>query len=198
MDHHAMECWKNHCSFYFRQDLSDCRVLLSQNPQNPHVDMLLFPPGAAYPFYKLCTMGASDYRLPFSRPHEFIMFLAREEDLSCDQTLMWYRDVLLTVALYPARNHFAVGFGHSIVWGAQPGTDMCSAYLDLPYPIEGPGFFNCRLGPLRKTACLQVTLLTDSETQELIRQGPGKFCDFLYPPEGKPHFLCQRYRSPLF
>ena len=95
-------------------------------------------------------------------------------------------------------NHMALTWGHSIVWGRQPETDMVGAYLDLPYPIEGSGFSVCTLGPLKKAQCLQVTLLTEEEIQKLIRLGPEKFCDFLYPQKGKPHFFSQRYRSEIF
>ena len=197
MQSSAMDRWASHCGKYFRQDpQTEALVLHPQNSRKPHIDMLLFCPNEIYPFYKLCTMGASDYKLPltFCCRNEFILFLAPEEK----KNLPWFTDVLLSVALYPIENHMALTFGHSILWGRQPETDMQGAYLDLPYPIEGPGFFTCSLGALRKTQCLQVTLLTEAETRELRRLGPEKFCEFLYPPEGRPHFLSQRYRTEQF
>ena len=195
----AMDRWTRHCGLYFHQDPeTECMVLHPENSRKPHIDMLLFRPNELYPFYKLCTMGASDYKLPmtFCCRNEWIMFLSPEENLK--NNLSWFSDVLLSVALYPMENHMALTWGHSIVWGRQPETDMVGAYLDLPYPIEGSGFSVCTLGPLKKAQCLQVTLLTEEEIQKLIRLGPEKFCDFLYPQKGKPHFFSQRYRSEIF
>lgn len=175
MQSSAMDRWTNHCGFYFKQDpRTESMVLHPENPRIPHIDMLLFKPRKFYPFYKLCTMGASGYKLPltFCQRNEFVMFLSPEEDLK--KNLPWYSDVLLSFALYPMENHMALSWGHSILWGRQPDTDMQGAYLDLPYPIEGSGFFSCSLGPFRKTQCLQVTLLTEEETQKLISLGASE------------------------
>ena len=193
----AMDRWACHCGRYFHQDpQTEAVVLHPKNIRKPHIDLLLFSPNTVYPFYKLCTMGASDYKLPltFCCRNEFILFLSQEER----ENLPWFTDVLLSAALYPVENHISLTYGHSIIWGSQPGTDMHGAYLDLPYPIEGSGFFSCSLSPLRKTRCLQVTLLTETEIRNLIRLGPEKFGEFLYPPEGRPHFLSQRYRTEAF
>ena len=196
----AMDRWAEHCGFYFKQDPKDCIVLHPRNRQKFHIDLLLWKPTEEYPFYKLCTMGASDYKLPLTlcRRNEFVMFIPREENLQDPETLSWYSDVLLSVADYPAQNHLALTFGHSIIWGQQPGTDMFAAYLELPYPIDSPGFLRCRLGFLEETDCLQVVLLTRQETESLLKAGPQKLCDFLYPDHGKAHFLCERYRSNAF
>ena len=196
-----MDRWAAHCSRCFHaDDEKDCIVFHPRNHRKLHIDMLLFPPNKAYPFYKLCTMGASDYKLPLTLCHrnEFVMFLSEQEALSQQQTLEFFCDVLLTVALYPAENHFTLNFGHSIVWGKQAGTDMEAAFLDLPYPIQDPGFAKCRLSPVKETRCLQVTLLTREETEQMRTLGPEKFYDFLYPSQGKAHFLSQRFRDSLF
>lgn len=196
-----MDRWAAHCGRCFlAAPEKDCIVLHPRNPRQLHIDMLLFPPNDTYPFYKLCTMGASDYKLPLTlcQRNEFVMFLSDQEDLQQPETLGFFCDVLLSVALYPAENHFTLRFGHSIVWGEQKGTDMHSAFLDLPYPIADPGFKRCRLSMLKETHCLQVTLLTREETERMRSLGPEKFYDFLYPAEGAPHFLCQRFRDSRF
>lgn len=196
-----MDRWTDHCGYFFQQDpAAECIVLHPSNRLNPHIDFLLFRPNSVYPYWKLCTMGASDYKLPLTLCHrnEFIMFIHREEDLENRKILSWYCDVLLSVALYPAENRIAVTFGHSIVWGEKSGTDMWCAYLDFPYPIPQPGFFRCRLGPVKETNCLQVILLTKRETEQLMQKGPEGFYDVLCPGNAPAHFLCERYRSPRF
>ena len=198
MRKHEMDRWADHCGYYFGQDpQTECMVLHPVNHRAFHIDLLLFPPCPALPFWKLCTMGASDYKLPltFCPRNEFFLFIPESEDLKDQASAMWYCDVLLTTALYPWENHMALSCGHSIVWGTQPGTNMVSAYLDLPFPIPGSGFFRCKLGPVKAINCLQVTLLTRRETDYLVRVGPDAFTDFLYPEKGMPHFLSQRFRK---
>lgn len=195
-----MNRYTAHLSRYFQQEEGDCIVLHPRNHRKIHIDMLLFKPSRELPFWKLSTMGAGDYKLPLtsSQRNEFLMFLPEDTDLSQAETLTWFCDVLLTVALYPMENHIAVRFGHSIVWGEQPGTDMVCACLQLPSPVSDPGFFKCRLGPFKQVSCLQVVLLTRQETEVLQKLGPEKFLDVLYPAEGPGHFLCEKYRSHRF
>lgn len=195
-----MDRFTAHLSRCFRQEDQDCIVLHPRGPQKPHIDMLLYRPSEGYPFWKLSTMGASDYKLPltFCQRNEFVMFIHKDADLDNRDTLTWYCDVLLSVALYPAANHLALGFGHSIVWGSQSGTDMTCAYLEQPFPISDPRFSRCRLSFFRQTRCLQVVLLTQEEMNNLFHLGPEKFRDFLAGATAPSHFLSERYRSNRF
>ena len=88
--------------------------------------MLLFRPSASLPFWKLCTMGVSDCRLPLTccSRSEFILFLP--EEISGRELLSWYCDVLLSAALYPVKNRLALSPGHSILWGQQPAAEFFS------------------------------------------------------------------------
>lgn len=192
-----MDRWARHCNHRFGEN---CIVLHPKNSREPHIDMLLYPADEEYPFWKLITMGASDYKLPMTlcARNEFMMFIDKNVDLHDRETLTWYCDVLLSVALYPVENRMAVTFGHSIVWGKKEGTDMVCAYLELPYPVEDVNFLKCRLGPIKEAMALQVILLTEAEMQQLLRMGPEGFYDFLYPEGADGHFLCERYRSECF
>ena len=196
----AMDRWAEHCCHYFEQPSADCTVLHPTNHRKLHIDMLLFPPNEIYPFWKLATMGASDYKLPltFCRRNEFVMFISEDRDLRERETLTWYCDVLLSIALYPAENHIVMTAGHSIIWGRQEGTDMFGAFLSLPFAVKDTGFHRCSLGFSRETFCLQATLLTEEECKCLVSIGTQEFFHFLQPQGQPAHFLSQRYRSQTF
>lgn len=51
-----------HCDTYFEQE--DCMVLHPIVDDGLHIDVLLYKPNEKYPFWKLVTMGASDYKMP--------------------------------------------------------------------------------------------------------------------------------------
>ena len=50
----------NHFDYYFEQE--EPKVYHNDN-MYPHIDILRYKPTLKYPFYKLVTMGASDYKL---------------------------------------------------------------------------------------------------------------------------------------
>ena len=51
---------------------------------------------------------------------------------------------------------------------------------------------------IKTTVCLQVVLLTREEINRLVEIGPEAFSYYLYPDEGKSHFLSQRKRTEEF
>ena len=57
-----MEKLIKHCDTYFAQD--DCIVLHPIADNGLHIDVLLYKPNDKYNFWKLVTMGASDYKMP--------------------------------------------------------------------------------------------------------------------------------------
>ena len=64
MNQKEMDKLTKHFDTYFHQ--SDCTVL---HPivMEPHIDALLYKPNDAFPFWKLVTMGASDYKMPLTQ-----------------------------------------------------------------------------------------------------------------------------------
>ena len=196
MDARGKKCWKEHCAHAFSQDLqSQCTLLQSVTRRRLSVDFLLFSPHGPYPCYKLCTMGASDYKLPLTlcRRNEFFMLIPGEEPLEQGDLLSWYCDVLLSIALYPMENHMAVTAFHSILWGKQPGTDMHGAFLIPPVCLQDPSLSACRLGPLRETDWLQAVLLTEAEISVLLQNGPEGLYDFLRQNPSSADFLSRRF-----
>lgn len=190
---------------------SDSLVLHSMNKPDPlHIDVLLYPPNQKYAFWKLVTMGASDYRMPpakptFSRYNEYIMLVDADEDLNDRETALWYYRKLMMVANYPAQTKTHITYGHSLEWEPEevfPGQteqdEMIGAFLELPGVIENNGILYCKLGIFKKVACLQVVLLNRAEVDTLLKIGGQQFSEYLCPEEGRPHFLSERRRSEKF
>ena len=201
-----------HFDAYFGQ--TDSLVLHpTEDPDPLHIDVLLYPPNAKYPFWKMATMGASDFNMPpaphtLSRYNEYMMFMDKSEDFEDRETVGWYYNKLMMVAHYPVLEGIHVTYGHSFEWGLQEEEkvfdcetdedEMIGAFLELPQIIEDPGILRCKLGIFKTVACLQVVLLNRAEIDRLLEIGPQQFSEFLCPEQGRPHFLSQRHRSPQF
>lgn len=189
-----------HFDTYFRQ--SDCTVL-HPFAMEPHIDALLYKPNDAYPYWKMVTMGASDYKMPapknaLGNRNEYMMFVDPSEDMTNREVANWYFNKLMAIARYPIAGKTFITYGHSVEWAPNDQEEMVSAYLEMPQIVEDVGILRSKLG-LRKTAiCLQVVLLNREETNKLLQIGSQKFSYFLYPKEGDCHFLCERSRSDKF
>ena len=79
-----------HFDTYFEQD--DSTVLHPIVDDGLHIDVLMYAPNEKYPFWKLVTMGASDYKMPpiqntVGLNNEYIMFIDSEIDLTDKEVL---------------------------------------------------------------------------------------------------------------
>lgn len=189
-----------HFNTYFCQ--SDCTVL-HPTVMEPHIDALLYKPNQAYPYWKLVTMGASDYKMPAPKNalgnyNEYIMFIDPSEDMTDKETANWYYSKLVNIARYPMETNSFITYGHSVEWAPNDEEEMVAAYLEMPQIIEDVGILRCKMGLLKTVICLQVVLLNREETNKLLQIGPEQFSYFLYPNEGELHFLCERSRSDKF
>ncbi len=194
-----------HFDKYFRQN--NATVLHPALPSEMHIDVLVYPPNEVYPFWKLATMGASDYKMPDAQNalcerNEYMMFVSPEEDLSrLNDTLRFYHLMLMEVAHYPCSSKVAITYGHSLEWRETEGSDMIGAFIEMPQIIQDPEVLYCKTGLFTKTACLQVVLLTSADIEQLMQIGPRAFSSYLYPdPEydAPVHFLCEKNRSDRF
>ena len=190
-----------HFDTYFQQ--TDCTVLHPTIPMNPHIDALVYKPNEAYPYWKLVTMGTSDYKMPAPKQalgnrNEYIMFIDPSEDLTDPAVANWYYAQLLEVAFYAIGQKTFVTYGHSMEWAPEDGEEMVGAYLEMPQIVEDVGILRCKLGLMKTTVCLQVVLLNRQEINKLLAIGAEEFSYWLYPEEGKSHFLCERHRSDKF
>ena len=192
-----------HFDQYFEQ--SDSMVLHPVVDGGYHVDVLLYHPSKKYPFWKLVTMGASDYKMPkiadtISQYNEYIMFVHSDEDLNDRDILSWYHNKLLMIASFAYYNQTHITYAHSFEWENEDADDeMVAAFIEFPQVVEDIGMLRCKLGMLKTVACLQTVLLNREELDRLMQIGPQAFSEYLYPDDdGKQHFLSERHRSDRF
>ena len=109
----------NHFDKYFEQ--TDSMVIHPIVDNGFHVDVLLYKPNEKYPFWKLVTMGASDYKMPpvpntISQYNEYIMFVHADEDLNNQELASWYFNKLVMIASFAHDNNCHITYGHSFEW----------------------------------------------------------------------------------
>ena len=203
MKQKEMEKLTNHFDRYFEQ--SDCVVLHPLVDVGYHIDVLLYKPNQKYPFWKMVTMGASDYKMPdapnsVSQYNEYIMFVDAHENLNDADVVHWYYDKLIMIAAFVREHQTNITFWHSFEWkNEDPAEEMMAAFIDFPQIIEDVGILRCKLGMFKTVACLQAVLLNKSDLDKLKEIGPKAFSNYLYPEEDeKHHFLSERHRSEIF
>ncbi len=198
-----MDKLTDHFNKYFEQD--DPLILHQDTDIFPHIDILLYTPNEKYPFWKLVTMGASDYVMPkdkraIANRNEYMMFVDPQLNLYDKEIVDFYYSSLLDIAYYPVQEGISLTYGHSLEWPESENTDMLGAYIEMPQIIENIGVLRCKLGLFKKVACLQVVLLTKEEIDKLLEVGNYEFSDYLYPEDAskKEHFLSEQYRTNKF
>ncbi len=202
MNVRQMDRFIAHCDRYFQQD--DPKIFHSSLPQKPHVDVLCYPPNEAYPFWKLVTMGASDYKMPkasgsLGNRNEYMLFIHMDENLMRNEVWPWYLTQLMDIAMYSCNTGTPVTYGHSMEWEADEESDMAGCFLEMPQILRDVGALRCKLSPFKQTVLLQAVLLTKAEIDRLLTIGPEAFSNYLYPDNAGPcHYLSQRHRSEKF
>lgn len=200
MNTKEMERFTEHFDKYFEQSDS---VVIHPIVMSPHIDALLYKPTDKYPFWKLVSMGASDYKMPHPENNlgdrnEYIMMIDPDEDMRDPATADWYYSNLIEIAVYPQTSNCAITFGHSIEWKPEDNEEMVGAYIDLPQIIENTGVVRCKLSMFKTAVCLMVVLINRQEMDKLLEIGPQQFSEYLFPRDGDPHFLSQRRRTDSF
>ena len=187
MNKREMKKIKAHFDRYFEQ--KDCMVLHPIGNSGLHIDVLLYTPTERYPFWKLATMGASDYKMPehfptISRFNEYIMFVDPSIDLNNKEIAKWYRDKLVMVASYAYENKCHITFEHSFEWkNESDDDDKVGAFVLFPELIDDVKVLRCKTGFRKTVACLEVVLLNNGELEMLKEMGPqGFWQNYWYPP----------------
>ena len=170
-----------------------------------HVDVLVYEPTEKYPFWKLVTMGASDYKMPkipntIGNRNEYIMFVDADEDLHDKSVMSWYHAKLTMIASYAKFYNTHVTYSHSFEWENEDAEDeMIAAFIEFPQIIPDAGVLRCKTGLFKTVACLQVVLLTKDDLSRLMEIGRRAFSEYLYPENGGArHFISERHRSEKF
>lgn len=196
------ESLARHFNKYFEQN--DYLVVNSVGIEF-NIDVLLYKPTRKYPFWKLVTMGASDYKMPpisntVGMYNEYIMFVDQDENLTDRVLLKWYHKKLIMVALFAYDNKTHITYSHSFEWTNEfPEDEMIGAFLEFPMVIENEKLVQCRTGLFKKVACLQVVLLNKDDLNKLKEIGRKAFSYYLYPENNdKKHFLSEMHRTEKF
>lgn len=200
MNTRQMDKFTDHCAKFFDQEPM---IMHTESHMDMHVDVLLFEPNEKYPFWKLVTMGASDYKMPKTEfslgdRNEYMMFVDADEDLTDRFVVDWYYQQLMNIALMPYKEKFAVSYGHSMEWELEDGEEMCGCFLEMPQVLEDPSIMRCKLGLFHNVVLLQAILLNKHEIEKLLTVGPEDFSYYLYPDTGRQHYLSQRRRTSKF
>lgn len=192
-----------HFDKYFEQ--TDSMVLHPIVDNGFHVDVLLYKPNEKYPFWKLVTMGASDYKMPpvsntISQYNEYIMFVHADVRLDDQEIVSWYFNKLVMIASFARFNKCHITYGHSFEWQNDDTEDeMIAAFIEFPQIVETVEMLRCKTSLFKTVACLQVVLLNKDDLAKLMEIGPQAFSEYLYPEDdGKPHFLSEKHRSDIF
>ena len=198
-----MEALTKHFDKYFEQN--DSMVLHPIVDAGFHVDVLVYKPTEKYPFWKLATMGASDYKMPkitntVGLNNEYVMFVDKDVDLSDKEVIGWYYNKLMLVATFAYYNKTHITYAHSFEWkNEDPEDEMIAAFIEFPQIIEDVGILRCKTGLFKTATCLQVVLLNGGELEMLMKCGRQAFSNYLYPEDsGKAHYLSERHRSEQF
>ena len=198
-----MEKLTQHCNLYFEQ--TDPLVLHPIVDVGLHIDVLIYKPNEKYPFWKLVTAGAGDYKMPavpnaLGLHNEYMMFVASDVDLTEKEVLTWYYNKLLLVATFAYYNKTHISYAHSFQWkNEDPDDEMVAAFLEFPQILATAASVRCKVGMFKTLVCLQVVLLNQQDLDRLMELGPQEFSNYLYPEDGsRPHFLSERHRSESF
>lgn len=204
MNPREMDKFVAHCNKYLQQD--NCKVFHSDHIRNPHIDILKYPPNDHIPYWKLVTMGASDIKMPhcantLGDRNEYMVFISPDINLDDHQTFAWFGNKLLMIAKYPQYAKTHITYGHSVEWSEEDGSDMVSAFLEMPQLLGSPDCMRCKLSLFKQIILLQPVMLTRQETDHLLSIGPEQFSYYLYPEDEsseKTHFICERNRTDKF
>ena len=200
MDQKEEKRFIKHCEKYFGQK---CKSrLCQQGNYEAEIDVLLFEPNKKYPFWKMVTIGASDYQMPqtenmfLPNRNEYMIFFDKYVIVDEQRTdWHWYYEFLMRTATYAYFNKCYVSFAHSIDINTREQTDMSAAVILLPEIIQDSKILKCKLGKDKVCACLQVMPITDEELDRKLKFGAQKFIDVFYPEQGMPMFLAEKKRT---
>lgn len=190
-----------HYDCYFEQR---CELVLHPvTDLQPHIDVLVYRPGERYPFWLLATAGASDLKMKAPKHaladrNEYILCINPDEDLDDRETIAWYHQKLVSIAMTSQNGDF-VTIGHGIDWPLAEGEEMTAAFVDMPQMLDDPRVLRCKLGLMKQTACLLAILLTKNEMSHLQEVGPEVFSHELFPEDGSAiHCYSERRRTAAF
>lgn len=148
------------------------------------ITTFVFRPTKVLPFWKLCTIGASDYLMPerdigsgrhANRRNEYVMFLSPEIKVS-RSSADWLRlnALLWHTAEYPRKANENLTVSDTIDMGLNER--YCGTVLLLPEILHSPDFVKCYISTNKFISIFQVMPVTRGQiTEKLKRGGEGTY-----------------------
>lgn len=164
----------------------------------PAYGMLIYAPDTKYDFWKICTVGASDYKMPkregvrygetASLRNEYMMFVPAGIDFSPNKnSWRWYAETLWRAASFAQQNKTGVVVTDILDFKDRTQT-MSAATLLFPEVIEDTDILQLKLGLGKVVTFLQVMPITAGEAD----LGDALYERF-YPHQGdRPSFYLAR------
>lgn len=185
---------KKHYEKYFNQN--DAVVFHPETNSQYSLDLLLFAPTKTFPFWKLATVGSSDYAMNgkhyLGNRNEYMMFIDPSVDMKDDTIASRYMDFLVSTALFPLVNNTSITYGHSIDFADKNDPTIKAVFIDMPFAVNNMDFLNCKYSLFRKAVFLQVVPLDQPALDLLLKLGNEQFSyTYAYPDKGEPHWLCK-------
>ncbi|MDR1093638.1 MAG: suppressor of fused domain protein [Clostridiales bacterium] len=167
---------------------------------NLQVDLALFAPSEKFQYQALCSIGASEYKMPLSNTvkspyNEYLMFLDKDFDLKDDENV-WAINFLRYVAKFPFIQKTGLSNYHTIQLFDKEqeeelynlhGNNMSFAYIMRPEAARKPALYKETFGSMftKKTICFyQVMPITRAEYTENQQNGQNYLYFKFYHEKG--------------
>lgn len=161
----------NHYNKYFEQEAQDMLEFGGDVDESMPIDVIVYKPTQKYPFWKLATVGASDYKMPkhksaIARRNEYVMFLDKYIDISPEsKEYDWYYRFLMLTAYSAKDLGEYISYSHTIeLTNSQENWPI--SLLLMPEAIQDSRILRCKLGLFDKCAIFQVMPITKEEWEK--------------------------------
>lgn len=200
MNYNQIKKILNHYNKFFNSETYFSFSPISQNLKLK-ITILVYEPNEKFPFWKLCTIGASDYKMKKSKDiignfNEYVMFVDKNEKLDEDLELRnWYFEYLLICGNFPFTSKSNLSYRHDI-YLPYSNDEMVGLCILLPEIIEDINFLTNKISTFKKVFFLQVMPITKIEREILINEN-FETVEKLFYPENKENFqpFAQKHRN---
>lgn len=142
------------------------------------ITTFVFKPTEEMPFWKLCTIGASDYLMPerdigwgrkANRRNEYVMFISKEVEIS-ESTTEWLslNSLLWATAEYAFNEKDNLTVSDSIDMGIDG--KYCGTVLLLPEILKTPKIVKCYISKHKYISIFQVMPITKEQLSQKLRK----------------------------
>ena len=170
-----------HYKTTFNQDFS---FSVSSKDTLNHITTLIFEPTEEMPFWKLCTIGASDYKMPkrdiglgrkANRRNEYVMFISPETSIGQDTSdWLYLNSILWATAHSTSKNDINLTVSDTI--DMELDGKYCGIVLLLPEIMKSPKICKCYVSKREFISIFQVMPITREQLDKKLEKGiDGKY-----------------------